>query len=55
MVKKQALTSYEWALLRMLEEERHQINKEEGNWPTKTWLKKRINELKKRAGEERST
>jgi hypothetical protein len=55
MVKKEALNSYEWTLLRMLEEEKHQINKEQGNWPTKTWLKKRIDELKKRAGEEPST
>jgi hypothetical protein len=55
MVKKQSLSSYEWTLLRMLEEERHCIKKEEGNWPTKTWLKKRISELKKRAGEEPST
>ncbi len=55
MAKREPLSSYEWTLLRMLEEERHQINKEEGNWPTKTWIKKRIDELKKRAGEEPST
>ena len=55
MVEKQSLSSHEWTLLRILEEERHHINKEEGNWPTKTWIKKRISELKKRAGEEPST
>ena len=52
MSNREPLTSYEWTLLRILEEERHQINKEQQNWPTKTWLKKRINDLKKRAGEE---
>jgi len=55
MSNREPLTSYEWTLLRMLEEEKHKVNKEQGNWPTKTWLKKRIDELKKRAGEEPST
>ena len=55
MVKKVPLTSHEWTLLRILEEERHNINKEQQNWPTKTWLRKRIQELKQRAGEAPST
>ena len=55
MSNREPLNSYEWTLLRMLEEERHCINKEESNWPTKTWLKKRIQELKQRAGEAPST
>jgi len=51
MNKKEHLTCQEWNLLRALEVEQHYITKEQGNWPTKTWLKKRIQELKQRAGE----
>jgi len=51
MNKKEHLTSLEWNLLRALEVEQHYITKEQQNWPTKTWLKKRIQELRVRAGE----
>ena len=55
MDKKEHLTSQEWNLLRALEVEQRYINKEQQNWPTKTWLKKRIQELRQRAGEAPST
>ncbi len=52
--QKQQLTSHEWNLLRNLEEEVYTITNEQKNWPTKTWLKKRIQELRLRAGEDPS-
>ena len=55
MDKKEHLTSLEWNLLRALEVEQRYINKEQQNWPTKTWLKRKIQELKQRAGEAPST
>ena len=55
MYKKEHLTSQEWNLLRALEVEQHYITKEQQNWPTKTWLKRKIQELKQRAGEAPST
>ena len=51
MAKRQPLTNQEWNLLRALEEEVYTVTNEQKNWPTKTWLKKRIRELKERAGE----
>lgn len=51
MNKKEPLNGTEWNLLRALEVEQHYITKEQQNWPTKTWLKKRIQELRVRAGE----
>ena len=53
--KKQPLSSHEWNLLRSLEEEVYTVTNEQKNWPTKTWLKKRIQELKQRAGEDPSS
>jgi len=41
--------------LRTLEEEVYTVTNEQKNWPTKTWLKKRIQELKQRAGEDPSS
>jgi hypothetical protein len=55
MDKKEHLTSLEWNLLRALEVEQRYITKEQQNWTTKTWLKKRIQELRQRAGEAPST
>lgn len=55
MAKRQPLTNSEWNLLRALEEEVYTITNEQKNWPTKTWLKKRIKELKERAGEDPSS
>jgi hypothetical protein len=55
MIKKQQLTSHEWNLLRTLEEELYTITNKEKTQPTKTWLKKRIKELKERAGEIQSS
>ena len=53
--KKQPLSSHEWNLLRTLEEEVYTVTNEQKNLPTKTWLKKRIQELKQRAGEDPSS
>jgi hypothetical protein len=55
MTKRHPLTNQEWNLLRALEEEVYTITNEQKNWPTKTWLKKRIKELKERAGEDLSS
>lgn len=55
MAKKEPLNNAEWNLLRLLEEEVYTITNEQKNWPTKTWLRKRIQELKERAGEDPSS
>ena len=55
MAKKEPLNNAEWNLLRLLEEEVYTITNEQKNWPTKTWLRKKIKELKVRAGEDPSS
>lgn len=55
MAKKEPLNNAEWNLLRLLEEEVYTMTNEQKNWPTKTWLRKRIQELKQRAGEDPSS
>ena len=55
MAKRQPLTNSEWNLLRALEEEVYTVTNVLKKWPTKTWLKKRIKELKERAGEDPSS
>ncbi len=46
MSNREPLSSHEWTLLRILEEERHHINKEEGNWPNQNMEIKKRNKAK---------